>query len=120
MWITSSLLKTASIFSPSKRIWFLPGSSTVVCMQACLSTWTVDDYDNMNLYLKENVSGLISDYPDVAKLAVQDYWGRYSLRLLPMAEGMDRVLTFQPTCTFCPRQKMWRLYNLSGTEALAG
>ncbi len=37
--------------------------------------WTVDDYDNMNLYLKENVSGLISDYPDVAKLAVQDYWG---------------------------------------------
>ena len=47
------------------------------CLHAGLPVyvWTVDDYDNMNLYLKENVSGLISDYPDVAKLAVQDYWG---------------------------------------------
>ncbi len=40
-----------------------------------LYVWTVNDMDNMELYLKEGVLGIVSDYPEVAAGAVEGRWG---------------------------------------------
>lgn len=47
------------------------------CLQAGLPVyvWTVDDIDKMRTYLKTGVNGIVSDYPEIAKIAVSDYGG---------------------------------------------
>ena len=39
--------------------------------------WTVDDYNKMSNYLDMGVSGLITNYPDLAREEIDDYRQRY-------------------------------------------
>ena len=39
--------------------------------------WTVDNYDKMSNYLDMGVSGLITNYPDLAREEIDDYMQRY-------------------------------------------